>query len=147
VINCELNPAEKPYFSKMQKLLLLLFFTGICFAAPAQTKANADKNGVCKVKKVSPDANAKSKITFRFVGPTGKPAASRLTFRVDETMVDPQDIDKKTGIYTMTVEPGTHKFSFFVPYWKDVNSEPITFKPKTNTEIFVKFVPEEYGSK
>jgi hypothetical protein len=129
----------------MQKSLFILLFSGICFLVPAQSKTTADKNGVCKVKKVSPDATPKSKITFRFVGPTGKPAASRLTFRVDETMVDPQTIDKKTGIYVMTVEPGAHKFTFFVPYWKDVNSEAITFKSKTNTEIFVKFVPEEYG--
>lgn len=131
----------------MQKLVLILLGFGLYFVAPAQSKTAADKNGVCKVKKVSPDASQKSKITFRFVGPTGKPAASRLTFKMDETMVDPQTIDKKTGIYVMTVEPGTHKFNFYVPYWKDVNSEAITFKPKTNTEIFVKFVPEEYGSK
>ena len=131
----------------MQKLLLILIGLGMYFQSSAQAKkpAATDKNGVCKVKKVSPDASEKPKITFRFVGPTGKPAASRLTFRVDETMVDPQPIDKKTGIYVMNVEPGTHKFTFFVPYWKDVNSEAITFKPKTNTEIFVKFVPEEYG--
>jgi hypothetical protein len=129
----------------MQKSLFILFGSVLFFIAPAQTKSAADKNGVCKVKKVSADVSNKSKITFRFVGPTGKPAASRLTFRVDDTMIDPETIDKKTGVYVMTVEPGSHKFTFFVPYWKDVNSEAITFKPKTNTEIFVKFVPEEYG--
>ena len=130
----------------MQKLLLILLISGFGFLMPAQSNSAAAKNGVCKVKKVSPDKSEKSKITFRFIGPTGKPAASRLTFRIDETMVDPQTIDKKTGLYVMTVEPGVHKFTFFVPYWKDVNSGAITFKPKTNTEIFVKFVPEEYGS-
>ena len=129
----------------MQKLLLILLFSALYFFSFAQQ--SADKNGVCKVKKVSPYTGDKSKITFRFVGPTGKPAASRLTFKMDETMVDPQNIDKKTGLYVMTVDPGTHQFIFYVPYWKDVNSGPIKFKAKTNTEIFVKFVPEEIGSR
>jgi hypothetical protein len=126
----------------MQKLLFVFLFTALCFFTQAQ-KAG-DKNGVCKVMKTKADTDPKAKITFRFVGPTGKPASSRVTFKVDDQMVDPQ-IDKKTGIYVMSVEPGTHSFVFFVPYWKDVVSQPIAFKPKTNTEIFVKFVPEEYG--
>ncbi len=60
------------------------------------------------------------------------------------TIIQPK-IDKKTGLYTMTVAPGTYNFNFYVKFWYDVDSAPITLKPKTNTTVVVKFEAKEIG--
>ena len=119
----------------MQKLFFLfLFISGITFS---QT------HGTCKVTKTTPDA--KTKITFRFVSPSGKPATSHLAFKMNgDTIIQPK-IDKKTGLYVMTLQPGTHSFNFYVKFWYDVDSAPITLKPKTNTMVVVKFEAKEIG--
>ncbi len=118
----------------MQKLVFLfLFISGIAFS----------QRGTCKVTKTSPDT--KTKITFRFVSPSGKPAASHLAFKMNgDTIIQPK-IDKKTGIYVMTLSPGTYNFNFYVKFWYDVDSAPIILKPKTNTFVVVKFEAKEIG--
>lgn len=101
--------------------------------------------GFCKVTKVSAEAVSKSKITFKFINPQGKPATSRVAFKMNnDTTITPK-IDK-TGMYSMTLDPGTYNFVFFVKYWYDVESKPIVLKPKTNTQVTVKFEPVEIGS-
>ena len=119
----------------MQKLLLFfLFISGITFS---QT------HGSCKVTKTTPDT--KTKITFRFLTPLGKPASSHLAFKMNgDTIIQPK-IDKKTGIYVMTLQPGTYNFNFYVKFWYDVDSAPISLKPKTNTMVVVKFEAKEIG--
>lgn len=121
----------------MQKLILLfLFVSGIAFS---QT------HGTCKITKTSPESSGKTKITFRFLGPTGKPATSHLAFKMDgDTIIQPK-IDKKTGLYVMNVQPGSHTFNFYVKFWYDVDSAPIAIKPKTNTFVVVKFEAKEIG--
>src|SRR5574343_248995 len=85
--------------------------------------------GFCKVTKVSTETISKSKITFKFVNPQGKPATSRVAFKMNnDTTITPK-IDK-AGIYSMTLDPGTYSFVFFVKYWYDVESKPIVLKPK-----------------
>jgi len=118
----------------MKKLLFLfLFISGIAFS----------QHGTCKVTKTSPDA--KTKITFRFVSPSGKPASSHLAFKMNGDSVIQPKIDKKTGIYVMTLNPGTYNFNFYVKFWYDVDSAPIILKPKTNTFVVVKFEAKEIG--
>lgn len=119
----------------MKKLFLLfLFISGITFS---QT------HGTCKVTKTM--ADTKTKITFRFVSPSGKPATSHLAFKMDgDTIIQPK-IDKKTGLFVMPVEPGSHTFNFYVKFWYDVDSAPIIIKPKTNTFVVVKFEAKEIG--
>ena len=57
----------------MQKLFFFfLFISGIAFS---QT------HGTCKITKTTPDT--KTKITFRFVSPSGKPATSHLAFKMN----------------------------------------------------------------
>ena len=119
----------------MQKLIFLfLFISGIAFS---------QKHGTCKVTKTSPDT--KTKITFRFVGPMGKPATSHLAFKMNGDSIIQPKIDKKTGIYVMTLNPGTYNFNFYVKFWYDVDSAPIILKPKTNTFVVVKFEAKEIG--
>lgn len=119
----------------MQKLFFLfLFISGVTFS---------QSHGTCKVTKTSPDA--KTKITFRFVSPSGKPATSHLAFKMNgDTIIQPK-IDKKTGLYTMILTPGTYNFNFYVKFWYDVDSAPIALKPKTNTMVVVKFEAKEIG--
>ena len=119
----------------MQKLVFIfLFISGVVMS---QT------HGTCKVTKST--ADAKTKITFRFVSPSGKPATSHLAFKMNgDTIIQPK-IDKKTGLYTMTLVPGTYNFNFYVKFWYDVDSAPITLKPKTNTMVVVKFEAKEIG--
>ena len=119
----------------MQKLLFLfLFISGIAFS---------QSHGTCKVTKTA--ADAKTKITFRFVGPSGKPATSHLAFKMNGDSIIQPKIDKKTGIYVMTLAPGTYNFNFYVKFWYDVNSASIILKPKTNTFVVVKFEAKEIG--
>src|ERR1041385_6173381 len=109
----------------MQKLLLFFLFSGSVLLS--QT------HGSCKLTKTTPDT--KTKITFRFVSPGGKPATSHLAFKMNgDTIIQPK-IDKKTGIYTMVLAPGTYNFTFYVKFWYDVDSAPIVLKPKTNTMV------------
>lgn len=119
----------------MQKLVFIfLFISGVVMS---QT------HGTCKVTKTTPDA--KTKITFRFLTPLGKPATSHLAFKMNgDTIIQPK-IDKKTGLYVMTLQPGTYNFNFYVKFWYDVDSAPITIKPKTNTMVVVKFEAKEIG--
>lgn len=119
----------------MKKLLFL--FLIISSVAFSQT------HGSCKVTKTSPDA--KTKITFRFVSPSGKPATSHLAFKMNGDSIIQPKIDKKTGLYTMTLQPGTYNFNFYVKFWYDVDSAPIILKPKTNTFVVVKFEAKEIG--
>lgn len=117
-------------------LFLFLFVTSLSFS---------QSHGSCKVTKTSPEPSGKTKITFRFVSPNGKPATSHLAFKMDgDTIIQPK-IDKKTGLYVMNVEPGTHSFNFYVKFWYDVDSAPIAIKPKTNTFLVVKFEAKEIG--
>lgn len=121
----------------MQKIFLIFLF--ISAAMLSQT------HGTFKVTKTSPEPNGKTKITFRFVSPGGKPATSHLAFKMNgDTIIQPK-IDKKTGLYVMTVAPGTYNFNFYVKFWYDVDSAPITVKPKTNTFVVVKFEAKEIG--
>lgn len=121
----------------MKKLLIVfLFISGTAFA---------QSHGSCKVTKTTPNQAGKTNITFRFIGPAGKPATSHLAFKMDgDTIIQPK-IDKKSGLYVMNVEPGTHTFNFYVKYWYDVDSAPIVIKPKTNTMVVVKFEAKEIG--
>ena len=121
----------------MKNIFFILLF--MCGILAAQT------HGTCKITKVTPEAGGKTKITFRFVGPGGKPASSHLAFKMNgDTIIQPK-IDKKTGLYTMAVQPGTYTFNFYVKFWHDVDSPPITVKPKSNTMVFVKFEAKEIG--
>lgn len=123
----------------MQKLIFFFFLlSGTVFAQSSK--------GFCKITKVSPDPVAKSKITFKFVNPQGKPATSRVAFKIlnNDSIVQPE-IDK-FGNYEMVLKPGTYSFNFFVKFWQDVDSKPIVLKPKTNTFVTVKFEPVEIGS-
>ncbi len=121
----------------MKKFIFIFLF--ISGALLGQT------HGTCKITKVTPDAGGKTKITFRFVGPAGKPATSHLAFKMNgDTIIQPK-IDKKTGLYTMVVQPGTYTFNFYVKFWYDVDSPPLTIKPKSNTMVFVKFEAKEIG--
>jgi hypothetical protein len=118
----------------MQKLFFLFLFIGGSLFS---------QRGTCKVTKRSPDT--KTKITFRFVSPSGKPASSHLAFKMNgDTIIQPK-IDKKTGLYVMTLQPGKYNFNFYVKFWYDVNSAPIILKPKTNTFVVVKFEAKEIG--
>ncbi len=120
----------------MQKLVFFFLFCSSIMLA---------QRGTCKITKTTPEASGKTKITFRFIGPSGKPAASHLAFKMDgDTIIQPK-IDKKTGLYVMNVTPGSHTFNFYVKFWYDVDSAPITIKPKTNTFIAVKFEAKEIG--
>ncbi len=121
----------------MKKLILFLLLTN--FALTAQPK-----KGFCRPEKVSPDLTAKSKVTIKFLGPDGKPVLTRVSFKMNDSLVDPR-IDK-TGTYTMIVKPGEYKFSFYVRFWYTVNSKPLFLKPKTNTFLTVKFEPEDLSS-
>lgn len=124
----------------MQKLLFfLLLATDTLFS---QTQ---NPNGFCRTTKVTADAGSKSKITFRFVNPQGKPATSRVAFKINNDSIIQPEIDK-TGTFEMKLEPGTYAFNFFVKYWHDVDSKPITLKPKTNTFVTVKFEAKEIGT-
>lgn len=117
-------------------LSLFLFISGFAFS---------QSHGSCKVTKTTPETSGKTKITFRFISPSGKPATSHLAFKMDgDTIIQPK-IDKKTGLYVMNAEPGTHNFNFYVKFWYDVDSAPITIKPKTNTFVVVKFEAKEIG--
>lgn len=121
----------------MQKFFFFfLFVSGLTFS---------QNHGSCKITKTSPESSGKTKITFRFIGPGGKPATSHLAFKMDgDTIIQPK-IDKKTGLFVMNIEPGTHKFNFYVKFWYDVDSAPLVFKPKTNTSVVVKFEAKEIG--
>ena len=118
----------------MQKLLFLFLFISTSLFS---------QRGTCKVTKTSPDA--KTKITFRFVSPSGKPATSHLAFKMNGDSIIQPKIDKKTGLYVMTLQPGTYNFNFYVKFWYDVDSAPIILKPKTNTFVVVKFEAKEIG--
>ncbi len=118
---------------------LVLFFFLISFTVFAQSK-----KGFCRPEKVSPDATAQSKVTIKFLGPNGKPVLTRVSFKMNDSLVDPR-IDK-TGTYTMIVKPGEYSFSFYVRFWYTVNSKPIFLKSKTNTFLQVKFEPEDLSS-
>lgn len=103
------------------------------------------QRGTCKITKTSPESSGKTKITFRFIGPSGKPATSHLAFKMDgDTIIQPK-IDKKTGLYVMNIAPGTHNFNFYVKFWYDVDSAPLVIKAKTNTFVAVKFEAKEIG--
>ena len=120
----------------MQKLLFFFLFCSGSMLA---------QHGTCKITKSSPETTGKTKITFRFIGPSGKPATSHLAFKMDgDTIIQPK-IDKKTGLYVMNIAPGTHNFNFYVKFWYDVDSAPIVIKPKTNTFVAVKFEAKEIG--
>ncbi len=122
----------------MQKLLIILLFLGSSIVAQIP-------KGYCKPTKVEADPTSKAKLTIKFINPQGKPATSHVAFKVNgDSLVQPE-IDSK-GIYVMKLTPGTYSFNFFVKYWHDVNSKPITLKPKTNTYITVKFEAVEIGS-
>lgn len=117
-------------------VFIFLFVSGVLVS---QTSG-----GSCKITKVSPDVVSYSKITFHFAGPTGKPVLSRVAIKLSNDSVIQPKIDKK-GNFVLTRKPGTYNFSFFVKYWLDVVSQPITLKPKTNTFITVKFDAQEIG--
>ncbi|HRD39494.1 MAG TPA: hypothetical protein PLC65_12745 [Bacteroidia bacterium] len=122
----------------MQKFFLIFLFFGTTLLAQIP-------KGYCKPMKVEADPSSKSKLTIKFINPQGKPATSHVAFRINgDSLVQPE-IDK-TGTYVMKLNPGTYTFNFFVKYWYDVNSKPITLKPKTNTFITVKFEAVEIGS-
>ena len=122
----------------MQKLLLFfLLVSGTVFSQTSK--------GFCKITKVSPETGSKSKITFKFINPQGKPATSRVAFKINNDSIVQPEIDK-SGNYEMEVKPGTYTFNFFVKFWQDVDSKPIVIKPKTNTFVTVKFEAVEIGS-
>lgn len=122
----------------MQKLLLFfLLVSGTVFSQTSK--------GFCKITKVSPETGSKSKITFKFINPQGKPATSRVAFKINNDSIVQPEIDK-SGNYEMVVKPGTYTFNFFVKFWQDVDSKPIVIKPKTNTFVTVKFEAVEIGS-
>lgn len=122
----------------MQKFFLVFLFFGTTLLAQIP-------KGYCKPTKVVADPTSKSKLTIKFINPQGKPATSRVAFKINgDSLVQP-DIDK-TGTYVMKLNPGTYTFNFFVKFWYDVESKPITLKPKTNTFITVKFEAVEIGS-
>ena len=119
----------------MQKIL---FF----FLVLSSTVFSQVNKGSCKVAKAVPDPSPRSKVTFKFISPIGKPVTSHLTFRINnDSLVQPK-IDK-TGTYIMTIDPGVYSFSFYVQYWAEVFSKPLTLKAKTNTPVTVKFEAEE----
>jgi len=120
----------------MKNILLLL---GVFFAFSAASQA---KTGFCKVNKTVSDTTKRSRLTFKFLTPEGKPAKSHVAFKIDNGDWIQPKIDN-TGTYSMVVDPGTHSFLFYVKYWHDVISKPLVFKPKTNTFLTVKFEPEE----
>ena len=121
----------------MQKLLLFfLFISGVLLS---QT------HGTCKITKTTAETSGKTKITFRFISPSGKPATSHLAFKMNGDSIIQPKIDKKTGLYVMILRPGTYNFNFYVKFWHDVDSAPIILKPKTNTFVAVKFEAKEIG--
>lgn len=116
-----------------------LFFLFLIFSSTLFSQVN---KGSCKVGKATPDPSQKPKVTFKFISPIGKPVTSHLTFRINnDSLVQPK-IDK-TGTYVMTIDPGVYSFSFYVQYWAEVFSKPLTLKAKTNTPVTVKFEAEE----
>lgn len=118
----------------------LYFFCLLCGCMVAQ-----NTKGFCKVTKVTAEAFSQSKITFKFINPQGKPATSRVAFKMNNDTVISPVIDK-TGTFVMALNPGTYYFTFFVKFWYDVESKPIILKPKTNTHLTVKFEPVEIGT-
>jgi hypothetical protein len=121
----------------MQKLLL-------CFLFLSSSLFSQTKKGFCKITEVTTDASKLARVTFKFLSPDGKPVLSRLTFKINDSLVDPK-IDKK-GTYTMVVKPGEYKFSFFMRFWYDINSKPAVLKPKTNTSMLVKFEAQDLST-
>ena len=122
----------------MQKLVFFfLLLSGSLFSQP--------NKGSCKVAKPVSDATSQSKITFKFLSPIGKPVISRVAFRMNNDTVIQPKIDKKTGLFTMRVAPGTYSFNFYVKFWYDVDSAPIIIKPKANTMVVVKFEAKDIG--
>jgi hypothetical protein len=130
----------------MKKIFFLFLLVNLTHFIDAQ---NCEK-GCGKITKVEPTKIKGVKpnralLVFRFQGPDGKPAKSRIKVVVDgkDTLHPKIDV---TGAAKITTKPGTHSLKFIANYWYSVKMEQIVMKAETTYNLFIRFEAKEIGA-
>ena len=130
----------------MKKIFFLFLLVNLTHFIDAQ---NCEK-GCGKITKVEPTKIKGVKpnralLVFRFQGPDGKPAKSRIKVVVDgkDTLHPKIDV---TGAAKITMKPGTHSLKFIANYWYSVKMEQIVMKAETTYNLFIRFEAKEIGA-
>jgi len=128
---------------KIFSLFLLVSFTHFIDAQNCEKGCGKiTKAEPTKIKGVKPN---RALLVFKFQGPDGKPAKSRIKIIVDgkDTMHPKIDV---TGTAKITTKPGNHLLKFMANYWYSVKMDQVSFKAETTYTLFVRFEAKEIGA-
>ncbi len=95
-----------------------------------------------KIKGIKPN---RALLVFKFQGPDGKPAKSRIKVIVDSKDTLHPKIDV-TGTAKITTTPGNHSLKFIANYWYSVKMDQVSLKDKTTYDLFIRFEAKEIGA-
>lgn len=125
-------------------LSILTICFGFCTAQNFATTSDKSK-GYYKIAANETDktmAQTKSRVTFKFIGPTGKPVKSNVKFVFNNDSLFPKI--EENGNFSMNLVPGKYKMRFDAPFWNSVRMDSTLFRKQGYMSILVKFEAKSY---
>lgn len=87
-------------------------------------------------------SQSKTKLVFKFIGPTNEPVKSHVAFTINNDSIFPS-VDS-SGKYTMFMNPGKYKLKFFVPFWHEVVIDSTSFRKNEQVNITIRFKAKDF---
>lgn len=129
---------------KSVSIVVLMFLTVFFYGQNFATTKDKSK-GYYKIAANETDKSMtgnKSRVTFKFIGPTGKPINKNVKMVYNNDSLFPKI--EENGNYSMNILPGKYKLRFEVPFWVPVATDTLMFRKQGYMSILVKFEAKNY---